>query len=171
MTPFIRRDVLARTFDGDLSAVRAFEQIQQSVSDTEVATTANVASTQALKDASVLTLSPNDELANERVVSFGSGLAYELTDGGITIKLGITVPRVAGGFRVMFTVAGDTTLGLPLTGILATRDNAETFTNKELVTPAITGLGNYANDAAAATGGVPVGGAYRNGSVVMVRVA
>lgn len=31
-------------------------------------------------------------------------------------------------------------------------------------------LGNYANDAAAAAGGVPVGYFYRNGSVVMVRV-
>lgn len=32
-------------------------------------------------------------------------------------------------------------------------------------------LGNYANDAAAASGGVPVGGLYRNGSVLMIRVA
>lgn len=32
-------------------------------------------------------------------------------------------------------------------------------------------LGNYTNDAAAATGGVPLGGLYRNGSVLMVRVA
>lgn len=31
-------------------------------------------------------------------------------------------------------------------------------------------LGNYANDAAAAAGGVPVNGIYRNGSVLMVRV-
>lgn len=31
-------------------------------------------------------------------------------------------------------------------------------------------LGNYANDAAAAAGGVLVGQAYRNGSVVQVRV-
>lgn len=31
--------------------------------------------------------------------------------------------------------------------------------------------GDYANDAAAAAGGVPVGGIYRNGSVLMVRVA
>lgn len=31
-------------------------------------------------------------------------------------------------------------------------------------------LGNYANDAAAATGGVPVNGMYRNGSILMVRV-
>jgi hypothetical protein len=32
-------------------------------------------------------------------------------------------------------------------------------------------LHNYANDAAAATGGVVVGGLYRNGSVLMIRVA
>ena len=32
-------------------------------------------------------------------------------------------------------------------------------------------LGNYANDAAAAAGGVPVNGIYRNGSFLMVRVA
>lgn len=31
--------------------------------------------------------------------------------------------------------------------------------------------GNYANDAAAATGGVPIGGVYRNGSALMVRVS
>ena len=30
---------------------------------------------------------------------------------------------------------------------------------------------NYANDSAAATGGVPIGGLYRNGSVLMVRSA
>lgn len=34
----------------------------------------------------------------------------------------------------------------------------------------IASYGNYANDAAAATGGVPVGGTYRNASVVQVRV-
>lgn len=32
-------------------------------------------------------------------------------------------------------------------------------------------LGNYANDTAAAAGGVGVGGMYRNGSVLMIRVA
>ena len=34
-----------------------------------------------------------------------------------------------------------------------------------------TTIGNYANDAAAATGGVAIGGVYRNGSILMVRVA
>ena len=32
-------------------------------------------------------------------------------------------------------------------------------------------LGNYANDAAAQAGGVAIGGMYRNGSVIQVRVA
>lgn len=32
-------------------------------------------------------------------------------------------------------------------------------------------LGNYANDGTAATGGIAVGGLYRNGSVLMIRVA
>lgn len=32
-------------------------------------------------------------------------------------------------------------------------------------------LGNHADDVAAAAGGVPVGGMYRNGSVLMVRVS
>ena len=32
-------------------------------------------------------------------------------------------------------------------------------------------LGNYANDAAAATGGVQIGSMYRNGSALMVRVS
>lgn len=36
---------------------------------------------------------------------------------------------------------------------------------------ALNAYGNFANDAAAATGGVPVGGRYRNGSIMMIRVA
>ena len=32
-------------------------------------------------------------------------------------------------------------------------------------------LGNYANDVAAAAGGVAVGGLYRNGSVLMIRAS
>ena len=36
---------------------------------------------------------------------------------------------------------------------------------------ALGSLGNYANDVAAAAGGVTVGGMYRNGSVLMVRVS
>ena len=36
---------------------------------------------------------------------------------------------------------------------------------------ALGSLGNHADDVAAAAAGVPVGGMYRNGSVLMVRVS
>lgn len=42
--------------------------------------------------------------------------------------------------------------------------------NGQVIIP-IGNIRNFANDAAAATGGVPVGGIYRNGSVLMVRAA
>jgi hypothetical protein len=42
---------------------------------------------------------------------------------------------------------------------------------KTLGTPYKLVLGNYANDAAAAVGGILVGQLYRNGSIVQVRVA
>lgn len=35
----------------------------------------------------------------------------------------------------------------------------------------VAGLGDYADDTAAASGGVAVGGLYRNGSILMIRVA
>lgn len=44
-----------------------------------------------------------------------------------------------------------------------------TFRNDRLVT--VPALQNFANDAAASAGSIPVGGLYRNGSVVMVRVS
>ena len=62
-------------------------------------------------------------------------------------------------------------------------DNADISKNFVISVPAIADgtlsitkadnslLGNYANDAAAALGGVPVGGIYRNGSVLMQRVS
>lgn len=37
--------------------------------------------------------------------------------------------------------------------------------------PGFPQLANFANDAAAAAGGVPIGSMYRNGSILMVRVA
>ena len=52
----------------------------------------------------------------------------------------------SGAWNVRFKVAGDGAISLP------------------------TGLGNYANDAAAAGAGVAVGQLYRNGSVVQIRV-
>lgn len=60
----------------------------------------------------------------------------------------------------------------PLTGD-ANLDRWLNLLHKQVNAPVVTvgSLGNYANDTAAAAGGVPINGLYRNGSAVMVRVA
>ena len=60
----------------------------------------------------------------------------------------------------------------PLTGD-ANLDRWLNLLHKRVIAPVVTvgSLSNYADDTAAAAGGVPVGGLYRNGSAVMVRVA
>ena len=60
----------------------------------------------------------------------------------------------------------------PLTGD-ANLDRWLNLLHKQVVAPVVTvgSLSSYADDTAAAAGGVPVGGLYRNGSAVMVRVA
>lgn len=45
------------------------------------------------------------------------------------------------------------------------------ITMNQMRTYVLTVGGNFANDAAAAAGGVAVGGLYRNGSVLMIRVS
>jgi len=57
--------------------------------------------------------------------------------------------------------------------LVLARDGTVTTTNTVYLSKAAfsTIPGNYANDSAAASGGVAVGGVYRNGSVLMVRVS
>lgn len=165
---FIDRETLTKTF-GNPAMVAAFEDLQNTVARTESVATANVEATGKLSDAAFVTLSPNAELPNERVLALGEGLRFVLAPGGVTIVS--DAPLVEGGYRVRMTVAGDSDLALPLTGILATRDNVETLTHKTLASPALAGIANYADDAAAASGGVPVGGVYRTGSALKMRVS
>ncbi|CAB4140473.1 hypothetical protein UFOVP407_58 [uncultured Caudovirales phage] len=142
----------------------------KTTADIEAQQASQVAATDRLEQAAFLTLSANAELPNERTLLLGDGLVG--TDGGQTFTLSLRrVARTQGSFSCVFNLVGDTSLVLPLTGQVATTGNIETLRRKTLDAPSLSGLGNYANDAAAATGGVPVGGMYRNGSALMVRVA
>ncbi len=171
MTSYIiARDVLHKLFGGDKRSVLSFETQQRKLADLDGAVTANVAGTEALKDGSYITLSPNAELTNEYVLSFGRGLTFDADTPGQLI-LATDGPNVNGGFSLQLTVAGDSTISVPLSGIMATRENTETLKNTTLETPKITVLGDYVDDAAAAVGGVPVGGVYRTASALKVRVA
>lgn len=167
-TFFISREELAATFRSP-RAVKQFEEMQRRVAETEQRTTAGVGATETLGQATFVTLSPNAELAGEFVLSVGAGLRLVAGEGAVTLYS--DAPRVSGGHGLTFVVAGPSEVVMPLGGILATRENAETLKNKTLEAPKFSGIGNYVDDAAAAAGGVPIGGAYRNGSVFMIRTA
>ena len=170
MTEFLLTREEIASFMPSPRAVRRFEELQRQVLDTTETVTAGVTTTDAIRDGTFVTLSANTELTNERVLALGAGLAFSLPAGQVVIVLTNAVPRSTGGFSVQFSPVGDCILSLPASGFLATRENAETLKNKVLDAPMFSGLGDYANDAAAAAGGVLVNGAYRNGSVLMVRV-
>jgi len=167
-TFFINRAVLSSVF-GDPRAVMQFEAMQERVAETSDTVTANLADTGKLVDATFVTLSSNAELPNERVLVLGDGLCFDLSEPG-QVKL---TPDVAtnGGWGVTFTVTGQTNLALPLGGIVATTGNTETLSKKTLAAPKLSGLGNYADDTAAAAGGVPIGGVYHDAGNLRVRIA
>lgn len=98
----------------------------------------------------------------------GTGTAVNFNFSGYFTFGAGTIVRSGTGVQGEFLVVGGisyfqsydkTAAGLAPAGISASR--------LHLVVP----LGNYANDAAAAAGGVPINAVYRNGSALMVRVS
>lgn len=81
------------------------------------------------------------------------------------------------GFRSVFAIAQDLGFwasknapGVSADSLLGFSGNAPVRLEGAAVPP-VAGLVNAANDGAAASGGVPVGGIYRNGSVLQIRVS
>lgn len=168
LSPVLRSE-LAKAFPDQPRLVAAFEEqfeVVKSVADSPVTL---AEATTALSDGTFVVLSPNEALTSERVLTPGPGVSLSADEGTVTIS--VEAPLISGGHPVTFNAFGPTILSLPLSGILATRAGAETLTSKTLDAPKLSGLGDYANDAAAAAGGVPVGGMYRTASALMVRVA
>lgn len=113
--------------------------------------------------------------------------AVNITGGTMA---GVPIDVGSGSFTAG-RIYGDATDGLVIAGKAGTATNAFAVTtsggtiilanpsgtsevhlgNGPAVKLAAGALGNYANDAAAASGGVGVGYLYRNGSVLMIRVA
>lgn len=74
----------------------------------------------------------------------------------------------AGNYMYMYK----TSSGAGQRSVLGTNGSLEFHTSDTMrMTLLASGLGNYADDSAASGAGVPVGGLYRNGSVVQIRVA
>ena len=167
----LSRDLLAQALGGNPRLVRAFEEESQTLARTSEAVTSTLSATDALQDATVLTLSPNAAFGNERVLALGKGLGGTDADGRYTIALTAAVPEVSGGFTVTFYVAGDAKLALPFKGRLATTDQREVLFGKTLSAPKVSAVEDFADDAAAGAGGVEVGQVYRTGSALKVRLA
>ena len=168
-TFFLPRNDLSRIFGGNLALVRQFETLQETVATSAEASTAAVEATGTQRDATYVTLSPNVELPNERVLAVGPGMSLDTGAAGQVLLSSNLYSD--SGWTVQLNAVGATNLQLPVSGVLATLGGAETFTNKTLNGPKLSGLVNAADDTAAASGGVPVGGVYRDGSNLKVRVA
>ena len=169
--PTLTRADLARVFGDDPVLIAAFEQQQETVEATAAATSGAVAATGDIQAATVLVLSANEAFENERIFTPEGGIEAVDEDGLLKVRVDATVPRIDGGFSATFITTGTTAVIFPMNGTLATTSGTETFTNKTLAAPKLSGLGNYADDSAAAAGGVPVGGVYRDGSTLKVRVS
>ncbi|MES2902687.1 MAG: hypothetical protein V4696_00735 [Pseudomonadota bacterium] len=169
-TPLLPRALLAEFFGKNLRLMQGFEQVGLIAEETSEAVASTVAATDSLQDATVLVLSANGAFTNERVLTIGSGI--EAVDNGMTLTLRVKgdVARTED-FGVKFIPPGEAILFLPIEGTLATREGEEMLEGKTLVAPRLATIPNYANDAAAAAGGVEIAQVYRNGSVLMVRVA
>ena len=167
----IERWLLEEAFPGNNRLVSAFEEQSEMVASLEVARQSQAEATDSAAQATYITASANAELPNERVFQTGIGLTVADEDGFLKVSVTQEVAQVTSGFTVTFSSTAPAAIVVPPRGVMATTANIETLSNKTLDAPKLSGLGNYANDAAAATGGVPVGGMYRNGSVLMQRVA
>ncbi len=79
--------------------------------------------------------------------------------GSLIVTAGVTA-------SLLGNVVGNVT-GTATTASYVTTAQTASFFN---VVNYVAGLGEYANDAAAATGGVPVGGLYKNGNFIQIRI-
>lgn len=167
---YLRREDLDVAFKGNTRLIKAFENQNEVLAATEQKAGEAESTTQAIQDATVIVMSTNATFTNERVFTPEDGIEAEEDGNLVRVRLDGTAARVEGGYSVTLLTVAPTTLLLPATGHLSTVAGIETLTNKSLEKPKIGTWGNYTNDANAAAGGVPLGGVYRNGSALMVRV-
>lgn len=123
--------------------------------------------------------SPVTSVATSITLFPGAGSLFPNPSGGNYFRLLLTDAATSNNNEIVFCTArsGDVlTVTRHEEGTSAHAWIAGDIIENVLTAGAFAGLqltntlGNYANDTAASAGGVPVGGNYRNGSVLMVRV-
>ena len=111
-----------------------------------------------------------DDLGGQHIVA-----GVNPATGGVTSVTTVVQPAGPAGASPTNprTTTGGTGTNLTLspTWVAATTLALQPTTGGTITMPALQASTTYANDAAAATGGVAIGQLYRNGSVIQIRVA
>lgn len=126
--------------------VRFFESLFSDTAANTQDVAGVVAGTGAIQNATVLTLSSNTAFNNERIVAFDPA-AFVVVDGGPgdTLAIGLLNLIVLNGAAACtFNLQADTNLDLPTSGIIPS-----------------SAIGPFADDTAAAAGGVQLGAIYK----------
>lgn len=145
----VTRDDLSRAFPNSPKLVRAFEMLFQQGGQVAGVITSQAEATQALDQATVVTLSANDAFSKERVLAV-DGDTMSLTDEGEGLRIVIALINnvvTQGGFPCTFNLGSETALDLPASG--------------RVLTDLFLSEGPFADDAAASAGGVALGRPYR----------
>lgn len=157
MTTRLNRADLEKALGGNLKVIKGIEDMQSSTSDSEVRIADNVAATAALQDATVITLSSNDALNNERILGVSDGLFIQDTGAQAVLSL-LYLIVLNGGYACTFNLEADTNLDFPSEG----RVLSDVYLRD----------GPFADDTAAAAAGVPIDDLYRktDGTIVWRQV-
>lgn len=126
--------------------IKWFESIFADTTANTAAVAGVVAGTGAIQNATVLTLSSNAAFNNERILAFDPA-AFAVVDGGAGGTLGVGLVNLIvlnGSAACTFNLIADTNLDLPTTGIVPS-----------------SAIGPFADDTAAALGGVQLGAIYK----------
>lgn len=160
--PSLNRAEISKLFPGNPKAVISYDELQRQVATNATTGATNVASTVELQNATAITLSPNDALVNERILNVGDGLTIIDNGAGSTVVIGLEfLITLLGGYPLTFNLLADTNLTLPTDGRVIVDSDISYLS-----------AGPFANDAAAATGGIAVGQIYKKtgGDVVWRQV-
>lgn len=140
----VTRADLAMVFGNNTKVIRAIEDLFAQTAYNTGALASNADSTTELQDATVITLSPNATLTNERILALADGLTVTDNGPGSTLVLALAYLIVLnGGYACTFNLGADTNLNLPISGTVPS-----------------SAIGPYADDTAAATAGVALGEWY-----------
>ena len=105
-----------------------------------------------------------------------TGIAFNNTSGGFSVELTTGAGGnvlISPGFSIIYTCDGNNigAISLELFSLLVNVASATSLFFGTATSTTLQSSASYANDAAAAVGGVAVGQFYRNGSVVQIRVS